>query len=134
MEWMEMFQDIFELVIIPLLVVFSGYVIKFINLKSVELTNKVDNEKHDKYVLMLQDTVTDCVLTTTQTYVDALKDQNAFDLEAQKKAFEMTKTAVLAILTEDAKEYLNSALGDFDEYLKTLIEAQVQVNKLATAN
>lgn len=134
MEWMEMFQDIFELVIIPLLVVLSGYVIKFINLKSVELTNKVDNEKHDKYVLMLQDTVTDCVLTTTQTYVDALKDQNAFDLEAQKKAFEMTKTAVLAILTEDAKEYLNSALGDFDEYLKTLIEAQVQVNKLATAN
>lgn len=134
MEWMEMFQDIFELVIIPLLVVLSGYVIKFINLKSVELTNKVDNEKHDKYVLMLQDTVTDCVLTTTQTYVDALKDQNAFDLEAQKTAFEMTKTAVLAILTEDAKEYLNSALGDFDEYLKTLIEAQVQVNKLATAN
>lgn len=134
MEWMEMFQDIFELVIIPLLVVLSGYVIKFINLKSVELTNKVDNEKHDKYILMLQDTVTDCVLTTTQTYVDALKGQNAFDLEAQKTAFEMTKTAVLAILTEDAKEYLNSALGDFDEYLKTLIEAQVQVNKLATAN
>ena len=83
---------------------------------------------------MLQDTVTDCVLTTTQTYVDALKGQNAFDPEAQKKAFEMTKAAVLAILTEDAKEYLNSALGDFDEYLKTLIEAQVQVNKLATAN
>ena len=134
MEWMKMFQDIFELVIIPLLVVLSGYVIKFINLKSVELTNKVDNEKHDKYILMLQDTVTDCVLTTTQTYVDALKGQNAFDPEAQKKAFEMTKAAVLAILTEDAKEYLNSALGDFDEYLKTLIEAQVQVNKLATAN
>lgn len=134
MEWMEMFQDIFELVIIPLLVVLSSYVIKFINLKSIELTNKVDNEKHDKYILMLQDTVTDCVLTTTQTYVDALKGQNAFDSEAQKQAFEMTKTAVLAILTEDAKEYLNSALGDFDEYLKTLIEAQVQVNKLATAN
>lgn len=134
MEWMEMFQDIFELVIIPLLVVLSGYVIKFINLKSVELINKVDNEKHDKYILMLQDTVTDCVLTTTQTYVDALKGQNAFDPEAHKKAFEMTKAAVLAILTEDAKEYLNSALGDFDEYLKTLIEAQVQVNKLATAN
>lgn len=134
MEWMEMFQDIFELVIVPLLVVLSGYVIRFINLKSVELTNKVDNEKHDKYILMLQETVTDCVLTTTQTYVDALKGQNAFDLEAQKTAFEMTKNAVLAILAEDAKEYLNSALGDFDEYLKTLIEAQVQVNKIATAN
>lgn len=123
MEWMEMAQQIFELVIIPLLVVLSTYFIKFINAKSNELINRVDNEKHDKYVLMLQETVTDCVLTTTQTYVDALKGQNAFDLEAQKKAFEMTKTAVLAILTDDAKDYLASALGDFDQYLTTLIEA-----------
>lgn len=134
MEWMEMAQQIFELVIIPLLVVLSTYFIKFINAKSNELINRVDNDKHDKYVLMLQETVTDCVLTTTQTYVDALKGQNAFDLEAQKKAFEMTKTAVLAILTDDAKEYLASALGDFDQYLTTLIEAQVQVNKLAVAS
>lgn len=134
MEWMEMAQQIFELVIIPLLVVLSTYFIKFINAKSNELINRVDNEKHDKYVLMLQETVTDCVLTTTQTYVDALKGQNAFDLEAQKKAFEMTKTAVLAILTDDAKEYLANALGDFDQYLTTLIEAQVQVNKLAIAS
>lgn len=134
MEWMEMAQQIFELVIIPLLVVLSTYFIKFINAKSNELINRVDNEKHDKYVLMLQETVTDCVLTTTQTYVDALKGQNAFDLEAQKKAFEMTKTAVLAILTDDAKEYLASVLGDFDQYLTTLIEAQVQVNKLAVTD
>lgn len=131
MEWMEMAQEIFELVIIPLLVVLSSYFIKFIKAKSDELINRVDNDKHDKYILMLQNTVTDCVLTTTQTYVDALKGQNAFTPEAQKQAFEMTKTAVLAILTDDAKEYLNTALGDFDEYLKTLIEAQVQVNKLA---
>ena len=123
MEWMEMAQQIFELVIIPLLVVLSTYFIKFINAKSNELINRVDNDKHDKYILMLQETVTDCVLTTTQTYVDALKGQNAFDPEAQKKAFEMTKTAVLAILTDDAKEYLANALGDFDQYLTTLIEA-----------
>lgn len=134
MEWMEMAQQIFELVIIPLLVVLSTYFIKFINAKSNELINRVDNDKHDKYILMLQETVTDCVLTTTQTYVDALKDQNAFDPEAQKKAFEMTKAAVLAILTDDAKEYLASALGDFDQYLTTLIESQVQVNKLAVAS
>lgn len=131
MEWMEMAQQIFELVIIPLLVVLSTYFIKFINAKSIELTNRIDNEKYDKYILMLQETVTDCVLTTTQTYVDALKGKNAFDAEAQKQAFDMTKNAVLAILTDDAKEYLASALGDFDQYLTTLIESQVQVNKLA---
>ena len=131
MEWMEMFQQIFELVIIPLLIVLSTYAIKFINLKSTELIQKVDNDKHDKYILMLQETVTNCVLTTTQTYVDALKGQNAFDADAQKQAFAMTKKAVLAILTDDAKKYLTSALGDFDQYLTTLIESQVQINKLA---
>jgi len=31
-----------------------------------------------------------------------LKDKNAFDIEAQKKAFEMTYQSVLAILSKDA--------------------------------
>ena len=82
---------------------------------------------------MLQDTVTDCVLTTTQTYVEALKNKNAFDKEAQINAFNMTKQAVLAILTEDAKEYLTNALGDFDKYLETLIESQVLLAKVPAA-
>lgn len=133
MEWVEVAESVFRLVIIPLLLVLSKYAIAFLQAKCDELKNRSDNELHDKYITMVQDTVVDCVLTTTQTYVDALKDKNAFDAEAQKHAFTMTKEAVLAILTEDAKEYLTHALGDFDQYLTTLIEAQVQINKLSVA-
>ena len=134
MEWLPLLYQVLEVCIIPLLGILTAYFVKWVNAKSAEVQNKVDNATADKYITLLNDTICACVIATTQTYVDALKGQNAFDPEAQKKAFEMTKTAVLSILTEDAKEYLNSALGDFDEYLKTLIEAQVQVNKLATAN
>ena len=78
---------------------------------------------------MLRDTVIDCVIATNQTYVEALKNQNAFDKEAQRKAFEMSYNAVLDILADDAKEYLETAVGDLEIYITKLIEAQVNINK-----
>jgi len=36
---------------------------------------------------MLDDTITKCVIATNQTYVDSLKDKNAFDKAAQEEAF-----------------------------------------------
>jgi hypothetical protein len=36
----------------------------------------------------------------------------------------------MLILTEDAVKYLNEALGDLDAYVNTLIEAQVNLQKV----
>ena len=82
-----------------------------------------------KYMTMLAETITDCVLATNQTYVEALKDKNAFDEEAQKEAFKQTYEAVLAVLSDDAKEYLTNAYGDLTIYLTQKIEAEVNINK-----
>jgi hypothetical protein len=35
----------------------------------------------------------------------------------------------MKILSDDAKRYLESAVGDLNAYITTLIEAQVNVNK-----
>jgi hypothetical protein len=78
---------------------------------------------------MLNDTITDCVIATSQTYVIALKKEGKFDAEAQKKAFTMTYEAVVQLLTEDATEYLNAAIGDLQLYITQKIEAEVQLNK-----
>lgn len=129
MNWMEMLQKIFEVCIIPLLGILTTYLIIFINKKSKELQETTDNELYKKYIGMLQDTVVRCVIATNQTYVDALKDKNAFDKEAQAEAFKMTYEAVIAILSDDAKEYLSSAVGDLQKYITELIEAEVNVNK-----
>ena len=62
-------------------------------------------------------------------FFDALKDKNAFDAEAQKEAFKKTYEAVSAILTEEAKKYLEQIVGDLELYIKQQIEAAVNANK-----
>ena len=120
---------LFTMVIIPLIIILSGFVIKFLNTKSKELQAKVDNDTADKYIGMVAATVEACVIATNQTYVSTLKAAGKFDTEAQKEAFQKTFDAVLAILTEDAKEYITEATGDLSIYLTNLIEASVSANK-----
>ena len=126
---MEMLAQIFEVCIIPLLGVLTAYFIKFVNAKSAEIGTKVENETQKKYLEMLNSTITDCVIATTQTYVDSLKKQGAFDAEAQKVAFTMTYESVIKLLTDEATEYLNEAVGDLQLYITQKIEAEVNLNK-----
>lgn len=129
MNWMEMLQKIFEVCIIPLLGILTAYLVAFIRKKSKELEETTDNELYKKYIELLQDTIVRCVIATNQTYVEALKNKNAFDKEAQKVAFNMTYESVMAILSDDAKKYLETAVGDLEIYITKLIEAQVNINK-----
>lgn len=128
-EILNLLTDIFEVCIIPLLGILTFYLVNFIKVKSKDLTNKIDDDKADKYITMLADTISSCVIATNQTYVEALKNKNAFTAEAQKEAFNMTLNAVMAVLTEDAKEYLRSIYGDLDTYITAQIEAQVNLSK-----
>lgn len=126
---MELLFQIFEVCIIPLLGVLTAYFVKWVNAKSNEIQIKVDNDLADKYIAMLDKTITDCVIATNQTYVEALKKEGKFDAEAQTKAFEETKNAVLAILSDEAKSYLISIVGDLQLYMNKKIEAEVKLNK-----
>ena len=129
MDWLALLSDIFEVCVLPLLGVLTMYIVKFIQVKSTEITNKVDNDLVDKYVAMLAVTIENCIIATNQTYVESLKQAGKFDAEAQKTAFNMTKNAVMAILSDEAKKYLESAVGDLNEYITQQIEAAVNVNK-----
>lgn len=126
---MEMLQQIFELCIVPLLGILTTYLVKIIRKKSAEIDSKITDEKTSKYVKMLTSTITECVISTNQTYVDNLKGQNVFDKEAQEKAFEMTYNKVMNILTEEAKEYLAEVYGDLDIYITSKIESEVNFFK-----
>lgn len=127
---LNLLQDILEVCIIPLLGVLTAYLVNYIKTKSLELTNKTDSEMADKYIRMLTQTITDCVIATNQTYVEALKKQEAFTKEAQKEAFQKTYNAVMLVLTDDAKEYLAEAYGDLTAYITMKIEAEVNKSKI----
>lgn len=129
MEWLALLYEILEVCIIPLLGVLTAYIVKYINTKSAEIQTNVDNELANKYITMLTQTITDCVLATNQTYVDALKKNDVFTKEAQEEAFKKTYEAVLSTLTQDATEYLTEIYGDLNVYIKNKIEAEVNKNK-----
>ena len=121
--------QIFELCIVPLLAVLTGFLVQWIKAKTAEATEKNQHDVFDKYITMLGDTISKCVSATNQTYVDALKKAGSFDAEAQKTAFDMTLKAVMTVLSQDAIDYLSAIYGDLNEYLTTLIEAEVKAQK-----
>lgn len=125
----EIIIQIFQLCIIPLLGILTKYLVDYLNARRDELNAKTENETAQKYTTMIFDTITKCVIATNQTYVNSLKEQNAFDAEAQKTAFNKTMNAVLEILSEDAKQYIIETTGDLNTYLTNLIEAEVNKNR-----
>lgn len=122
---MEILTLLLEIVIIPLLGALTVYLVTLLKAKTKEITDRIENDKADKYIYMLSDTITKCVIATNQTYVNNLKKENAFTKEAQLKALEMTADAVLAILSDEAKAYLPTIVGDLNTYILTQIESEV---------
>ena len=127
MDKVELIRELFEIVILPVLGALALFAVKWINAKANSLKAETEDLTLQKYIDMLSDTITQCVIATNQTYVDTLKKEGKFDKEAQMKAFDMTYQAVLAILSEDAKKYITEAVGDFQTYIIHLIEAEVHM-------
>lgn len=130
MEINELIASVFQVCILPLLGILTTFFVKWVNAKSAEIKTKIDDATLEKYLTMLTETISDCVIATNQTYVESLKQQGKFDAEAQKEAFLLTSNAVIEILSDDAKIYLTAAVGDLNTYITKKIEAEVNINKI----
>lgn len=126
----ELVAQIFQLCIIPLLGVLTTFIVTWLNSKKQALKQQTNNQLEQKYLDMLDKTITDCVIAMNQTYVNSLKQQGKFDTEAQKKAFTDVYNKVISILGQDAVEYLNSSVGDLSAYITSKIEKEVSANKV----
>lgn len=129
MNWTEIIERAFELLIYPMISALSLYLINLASAKIAELKQKAKNDEQKKYLDMLDNTITSAVMATTQTYVDSLKKQGKFDEEAQKVAFKQTYDAVMAVLSADASKYLSEIVGDLQAYITSKIEATVGMTK-----
>lgn len=94
------------------------------------LRKKIKDEKLARLISRVENIVSKTVILVNQTYVDALKEEGLFDKEAQKAAFEMCKEKVLAMLNDEAIVAIADTFGDYEEWIRTLIEAYVRENKL----
>ena len=129
MNWTEVLKQIFELIVYPVLSIGGIYLTYLISVKIKELKQKTNDETAKKYLDMLNNTISSAVLATTQTYVEALKKQGEFDLDAQKEAFQQTYDAVMKVLTDEAIKYITTYVGDLETYVTNQIEAQVKLTK-----
>ena len=125
----ELLNQLFEIVLIPLLGSLTVFAVKWLNAKAEAIKTNTNTELLDKYLQMLSETITKCVIATNQTYVETLKKEGSFDTAAQKIAFEKTYDAVMSILSLDLIDYLTEVMGDFETFLMQSIEAEVNFNK-----
>ena len=123
---MELF---FEICIVPLLGLVVGFLITWINAKRKEVLAKTDNEMAQACINIAADIINSAVISTTETYVKSMKNQNIFDVEAQKIALDKTKTVVMETLSEETKTRLSGLYGDLNKYIETKIEEAIKNNK-----
>jgi hypothetical protein len=121
-------------IIIPTLRILGKELVAWITAKKEQTISTTKNETLIKYIEYLYDAVNNAVLATNQTFVDDLKNTNDFTKEFWEKAFQKSKDAALASLSEDAKKIIAESVGDFDKYIDTLIQAAVKLNKSTDVN
>lgn len=129
MDWATIGTQVFNICIVPILGLLTGYLVMFLREKIDASIKKTNSELAAKYLQMLKETITNCVLATKQTYVDSLKDKNVFDESAQKEAFAKVYDTVMGGLTDEMKNYLGHVTTDLPTLVTELIEAKVAETK-----
>lgn len=109
--------------------VVSAFLITLINRAKDKATAQTDDIKQQGYIKEIADAISAAVAATSQTYVDALKKNGAFTVEAQKEAANKALTACLASISPAAQAFIEAVYGDIKDYLTTKIEAEVRKQK-----
>lgn len=122
----EQIQEVIINAILLLVPVLVGYLVNFIKKKTDELQNKINKDEVNKYIDILESTVLNVVTMMEELVVKTAKENNEFTPELGEKVFEEAKESILNILGISGVEVLQSAYGDIDELLKSLIEAAVK--------
>lgn len=120
---------IIQAVVIPAIPILVAFLVKLLKVKAEQATIKINNELARQYLQEAIDSVLQAVTYTSQTYVDSLKTQGRFDVDAQKVAFATAKEVALQLLTEDAKQMIADLYGDITVWLDTKIEQTVKEQK-----
>lgn len=109
----------------------AAFLVQFLRKKSEQIGAQIDNMELKELLDEVMDAVSTAVTYTSQTYVDALKKEGIFDVEAQKTALETSLKMAISLLSESARSALATIYGNLDDYLVSKIEAEVRNQKTA---
>lgn len=118
-----------EIVINIISVVVTNIVIPLITFLGIKLTQwlntKIKGEKERNLLTKITEIITNNVASTFQTFVESLKKENKFDLNAQAQALRKTKESIFNKLSDEAIQYIDNNFGDFNEWITTQIETTI---------
>jgi|LSQX01.3.fsa_nt_gb hypothetical protein len=109
-------------IVLPLITLGGTKLIQWIN-------QKIKDEKTRTILTGLTAIVERVVRSVTQTYVDSLKRDGKFDLEAQLNALELAKSAILTELNNETKTFIETNYGSVDGFITTQIESTINLLK-----
>lgn len=118
MDGNEILMTIITSVLIPAIVILGKALYKAIE-------ENIKDKKVQKYLLIATDCVSDAVLDIAQTYIDKMTEEEWND-EAKEQAFNMAKSKAIQHLGITGRELLEEALGDFEGWINTKVEAEVK--------
>lgn len=107
----------------------SGYIIKYISAKTAEIDNKIANENASNILEEAEKAIVSAIDYTSQTFVDTLKEANAFDVEKQKEALDKALKKSLTMMSGTTIDFLKNTYGDINEWITTRIEETIKQNK-----
>jgi hypothetical protein len=89
------------------------------------LSARIKDERLQKYLKLASECVTDAVGNVAQTFVDQIEDKDWND-QTKREAFELARNTALENLGIMGRRLIEEALGDFDAWVDTKIEAEVK--------
>lgn len=125
----EIMNLIETLVLAPLIIAISSFLIALIRQQTSKIEEKIKYEKAKRMLEIAENVVSQAVATVSQTYVDGLKKDGIFDTDAQKEAFEMSKDKIYKLLTTDTLQAVQNNYGNVDEWIVTKIEETINKSK-----
>lgn len=114
-------SDLVMVVFVPIFGYFVGYVVSY-------LKKKAHSDKVSRLLDEAGRIVCLAVADTAQTYVDTIKDGKLTDAQI-KKANNLAIAKAKAMLGKGGLDLLQLAIGDADQYIKSLIEYFVRSQK-----
>jgi hypothetical protein len=118
MDWNEVLMTIVTTVLIPAVIILGKALYGYIE-------EHIKDEKVKKYLLIATDCIADAVADVAQTYVDKIADGD-WNEETKKQAFDLAKSKAVMHLGITGKTLLEEALGDFEGWINSKIEAEVK--------
>lgn len=125
----EFLSTLLQAVLIAAIPIISAFIGKGVKAFANHLSAQTDNELAKKYLKEAADAIEEAVAFTNQTYVDTLKKSGTFTKENQEEARQKSLDKAVALLTAEARKFLEEAYGDLNSYLLNRLEPEVRRQK-----